>query len=47
MIVLKSEREIALMRRSGHVLADVVDMLRTFVKPASVEADSVPKGGAD
>ena len=41
MIVLKSEREIGLMRRGGHVLADVVEMLRTFVKPglSTLEVD--------
>jgi len=40
-IVLKSEREIGLMRRGGHVLADVVEMLRTFVKPglSTLEVD--------
>ena len=32
MIVLKSEREIALMREAGHILADVVALLRTSVK---------------
>jgi methionyl aminopeptidase len=31
-IVLKSEREIGLMRRGGHILSDVMDMLRGFVK---------------
>ena len=33
MIVLKSAREIALMRRAGHVLAGVVERLRGFVRP--------------
>ena len=33
MIELKSAREITLMRTAGHVLADVVDRLREFVKP--------------
>ena len=33
MIVLKSPREIALMRRGGHILADVIDHLRETVKP--------------
>ncbi|MBI2014942.1 MAG: type I methionyl aminopeptidase [Candidatus Rokubacteria bacterium] len=33
MIVLKSAREIALMRRGGHILADVIDHLRETVKP--------------
>lgn len=33
MIVLKSARELALMRRGGHVLADVMDRLRATVKP--------------
>ncbi len=33
MIELKSAREIGLMRRAGHVLADVVDRLRASVKP--------------
>jgi methionyl aminopeptidase len=32
-IVLKSPRELALMRRGGHILADVMDRLRTFVEP--------------
>jgi methionyl aminopeptidase len=32
-IVLKSEREIGLMRQAGHILADVIDRLRTTVKP--------------
>ena len=41
MIVLKSEREIGLMRRGGHILADVVDMLRDFVMPgmSTLEVD--------
>ncbi|MBI2491393.1 MAG: type I methionyl aminopeptidase [Candidatus Rokubacteria bacterium] len=33
MIVLKSPREIALMRRGGHILADVIDHLRETVEP--------------
>lgn len=33
MIVLKSPREIALMRAGGRILAEVVDRLRAFVKP--------------
>jgi methionyl aminopeptidase len=32
-IVLKSPREIALMRRGGHILADVIDHLRETVTP--------------
>jgi len=32
-IELKSAREIGLMRRAGHILADVVERLRTSVKP--------------
>jgi methionyl aminopeptidase len=32
-IELKSAREIALMRRGGHILADVMDRLRDTVKP--------------
>jgi methionyl aminopeptidase len=40
-IVLKSEREIGLMRRGGHILAGVVEMLRDFVKPgmSTLEVD--------
>jgi methionyl aminopeptidase len=33
MIELKSAREIGLMRRAGHILSDVMDRLRTTVKP--------------
>ena len=33
MIVLKSAREIALMRQAGHILADVMDRLRATVTP--------------
>ncbi len=33
MIVLKSEREIGLMRQAGHILADVMDRLRASVRP--------------
>src|SRR5207245_86597 len=32
-IILKSEREIGLMRRGGHILADVVELIRDSVKP--------------
>ncbi len=39
MIVLKSAREIALMRRAGHILAGVMDRLRTFVKPGMTTLD--------
>ena len=41
MIVLKSGREIAIMRRGGQVLADVVEMLRGFVRPgmSTLEVD--------
>ena len=41
MIVLKSDREIALMRRGGHILAEVVAMLDDFVKPgmSTLEVD--------
>ena len=39
MIVLKSEREIALMRRAGHILADVMDRLRALVKPGMSTLD--------
>jgi len=40
-IVLKSDREIALMRRGGHILAEVVAMLDDFVKPgmSTLEVD--------
>ncbi len=33
MIELKSAREVGLMRRAGHILADVMDRLRVGVKP--------------
>jgi len=33
MIELKSAREIGLMRRAGHILSDVMDRLRSTVKP--------------
>ena len=33
MIELKSRRELELMRRAGHILADVVDALRAAVRP--------------
>ena len=41
MIVLKSDREIGLMRRGGHILAEVVAMLGDFVKPgmSTLEVD--------
>ena len=41
MIVLKSNREIAIMRRAGHILSDVIDMLRATVKPglSTLEVD--------
>jgi methionyl aminopeptidase len=41
MIVLKSAREIALMRRGGHILADVVDLIRDIAKPgmSTLEVD--------
>ena len=41
MIVLKSDREIGLMRRGGHILAEVVAMLDDFVKPgmSTLEVD--------
>ncbi len=41
MIVLKSEREIGLMRQAGHILADVMDHLRATVKPgvSTLEVD--------
>src|SRR2546425_10954778 len=40
-IILKSEREIALMRRGGHILADVVTLIRDIVKPgmSTLEVD--------
>lgn len=39
MIDLKSDREIALIRRGGHILADVVARLRAFVKPGMSTAE--------
>ncbi|HEU4370388.1 MAG TPA: type I methionyl aminopeptidase [Methylomirabilota bacterium] len=43
MIELKSAREIGLMRRAGHILSEVVERLRTSVKPglstAEIDAD--------
>ena len=39
MIVLKSAREIALMRRAGHILAGVVERLRDFVRPGMSTLD--------
>jgi len=38
-IVLKSAREIALMRRAGHILAGVVERLRGFVRPGMSTLD--------
>jgi methionyl aminopeptidase len=45
-IELKSAREIGLMRRGGHVLADVVDRLRDTVKPgmSTLEIDEDVEG---
>jgi methionyl aminopeptidase len=45
-IVLKSQREIAIMRRGGHILADVISMLRGFVKPgmSTLEVDEEVEG---
>src|SRR5216110_241128 len=42
MIVLKSEREIALMRQAGHILADVMERLRAAVRPgvSTLEIDA-------
>jgi methionyl aminopeptidase len=42
MIDLKSPREIAIMRRAGHILADVMDWLPDFVKPgmSTLEIDT-------
>ena len=42
MIELKSAREIALMRRGGHILSEVVERLRTTVKPrmSTLEIDT-------
>ena len=39
MIVLKSAREIAIMRRAGHILAGVMERLRGFVKPGMSTRD--------
>jgi methionyl aminopeptidase len=39
MIELKSAREIGLMRRAGHILADVVDRLRSSVTPGMSTLD--------
>ena len=39
MIVLKSAREIALMRRAGHILAGVVERLRASVRPGMSTLD--------
>jgi methionyl aminopeptidase len=40
-IVLKSDREITLMRRGGHILADVVALIRDIAKPgmSTLEVD--------
>jgi len=45
-IELKSAREIALMRRGGHILADVVDRLREVVRPgiSTLEIDEDVEG---
>ena len=42
MIELKSPREIGLMRRGGHILSEVMDRLRTSVKPgmSTLEIDT-------
>jgi len=42
MIELKSAREIGLMRRGGHILSEVMDRLRTSVKPgmSTLEIDT-------
>lgn len=42
MIVLKSPREIALMRAAGQILAEAMERLRTFVKPgvSTLEIDA-------
>ncbi len=39
MIILKSPREIALMRAAGQILAEVMERLRTFVKPGISTAE--------
>ena len=41
MIVLKSAREIGIMRRAGHILSDVIDLLHASVKPgmSTLEVD--------
>src|SRR3989475_4110524 len=41
MIILKSEREIALMREAGHILADAMERLRASVRPgvSTLEVD--------
>ena len=46
MIELKSSREIGLMRRAGHILADVVDRLRSSVAPgmSTLEIDEDVEG---
>ena len=46
MIELKSAREIGLMRTAGHVLSDVIDHLRGFVKPglSTLEIDEDVEG---
>lgn len=53
MIVLKSAREIALMRRAGHILADVMERLQAVIRPGistleidqEVEAFIARRGG--
>ena len=46
MIELKSAREIGLMRRAGHILAEVMDRLRASVKPgmSTLEVDEDVEG---
>ena len=46
MIVLKSPREIGIMRRAGGILADVMDRLREIVKPgiSTLEIDEEVEG---
>ena len=39
MIILKSPREIALMRAGGRILAEVMERLRVFVKPGTSTAE--------
>ena len=42
MIELKSAREIGLMRRGGHILSEVMDRLRTSVKPGVQGLPGIP-----